>query len=405
MARRLRSGLVLLGCTVAGSIACITPPPESPASGSAKDKSSSATTTAPKGRQVLWDGEGKGATAKGWASCAKKEGCKATLDAASKVGRDGSTGLKFHVDGPEWTGMGWNWFGWYPETAGTDISKSRSLSFFIRVQAKKGDDAPEYPSFSVKLVCSGKGKKGTAEVNIGSYTDDLSDGNWHEVVVPLAELYKGSGADFDPTTAWEFDFSTYAQKPKTFDVFIDDIAVDDREVLAWISLPVPRAPAPLGKDPAVATAEVNLDAAGTPINPFIYGISNGDQEVLAEMGVTTRRVGGNKVSPYDWKTGFTSLGADWFFQNRKDSDAKHPEHNQWAEAFRADKKYGITSYLTLPSMGWVAKDDTANGFPKPKYPDQMEFAGDRPESGNGKMLAKDKDGNPVKNEKGEPKII
>jgi hypothetical protein len=134
---------------------------------------------------------------------------------------------------------------------------------------------------------------------------------------------------------------------------------------------------------AAVSVRVELAAPGVSISPLIYGVSLGDQALLARAGVTTRRVGGNENSPYDWQTGFTSLGHDWFFQNRKQPDTPHPEQNRWALAFRADQQFGLASYLTLPSMGWVAKDDTSFGFPRSIYPDQLEFARDRTDAGTG----------------------
>jgi hypothetical protein len=54
----------------------------------------------------------------------------------------------------------------------------------------------------------------------------VGDAKWHEVEVPLAELYKGKeGQQFDPKTAWEFLLSTWASDTRTFDIYVDNIAV------------------------------------------------------------------------------------------------------------------------------------------------------------------------------------
>jgi sialate O-acetylesterase len=45
------------------------------------------------------------------------------------------------------------------------------------------------------------------------------------------------------------------------------------------------------------------------------GEQHGDAEAMHEIGVTMRRQGGNTA--YDWRTGFTSTGADWYFENSK----------------------------------------------------------------------------------------
>ncbi len=54
-------------------------------------------------------------------------------------------------------------------------------------------------------------------------------------------------------------------------------------------------------------------------------------------------------------------------------------------------------------MGWVAKDATSFGFPRKAYPNQTEFAGDRPDAGNGKLAVKDKNGKPELDKDGKPK--
>ncbi|MGC4087744.1 MAG: glycoside hydrolase family 44 protein [Polyangiaceae bacterium] len=130
------------------------------------------------------------------------------------------------------------------------------------------------------------------------------------------------------------------------------------------------------------------------MSPYIYGVSHGDVETLHEMGVTARRMGGNLSSVYDWRTGFSSAGADWFFENRKALDTPHPQENWWVVMHRENKKHGMKSFFTLPSE-WVAKDDKSSGFPKSVYPDCEQFAGDRPDACNGKSKQKDKEGKPV----------
>jgi hypothetical protein len=156
-------------------------------------------------------------------------------------------------------------------------------------------------------------------------------------------------------------------------------------------LPEKREPAPLGSDVLDVTAKLDLGAAGSVVSPDIYGVSHGDAETLHEMGVTTRRMGGNLASVYDWRTGYSSAGADWFFENRKALETPHPQENWWVVMHRENKKYGMKSFFTMPSE-WVAKDDTSNGFPKSVYPACDQFAPDRPDACNGKLKEKDKEG-------------
>jgi hypothetical protein len=222
----------------------------------------------------------------------------------------------------------------------------------------------------------------------------LADEKWHEIVVPISDLTKGKGKDFDLTKAWEFRLGEYAMTDRNFTVFVDNIGFDNRKITALISLPEKRDPAPLGNDVLDLTAKIDLNAAGTPVNPDIYGVSHGDAEALHEMGVSVRRQGGNLSSVYDWRTGFTSAGHDWFFENRKMLETPHPQENVWVVMHRENKKYGMKSFVTMPSE-WVAKDGTSSGFPKSLYPDCEQFAPDRPDACNGKSTQKDKDGKPI----------
>src|SRR5580692_5673179 len=108
---------------------CLCPPcPGTPASngvaqeGAGAEAAVKAAPVAPGSRLVIWDGDKVGG-GQGWADCAKKGACKSTLTKAPGVGVDGSAALKFHGEGPDWIGAGWNWVNYDPNSAGTDISQ------------------------------------------------------------------------------------------------------------------------------------------------------------------------------------------------------------------------------------------------------------------------------------------
>jgi len=121
--------------------------------------------------------------------------------------------------------MGWNWFGWYPETAGTDLSPYTHLTFQIRVENASRDMGLDPESVTVRLGCS-KGKQTSADVSPVKYERDFGDGKWHKVSVPLAQFTKGKGAGFDLQTAWEFQLSAWSSTPKNFTIYLDQIAVE-----------------------------------------------------------------------------------------------------------------------------------------------------------------------------------
>ncbi|HXN30325.1 MAG TPA: hypothetical protein VN894_00630 [Polyangiaceae bacterium] len=191
-------------------------------------------------RLVLWDGNripprnvGTGRSArldfwdggKSWADCDSKPSCKAALGAKSGAGLGGGKGLQFHAEGAGWAGSGWSWFGWYPPTAGTDLSPYGTLTFQIRVEAKLPDAAPDPRTVEVLLVCS-NGKKTTARAVVQKYEALFDDGGWHKVAIPVADLTSGDGAGFDSKTVWEFRLSTWNATPRSFNIYIDQIAAE-----------------------------------------------------------------------------------------------------------------------------------------------------------------------------------
>lgn len=176
---------------------------------------------------MIWDGEGNGIEGgKSWADCDAKPSCRAQVDSVAGIGRDGSTGLAYHAEGPQWSGFGWNWFGWYPEDAGTDVRGYDQISFWIKVEAESVDAAPDPGSLTFNLGCS-KGQKTSAGALVSKYAENALDGEWHRVTIPLADFYVGKeGAEFDPASAWEFRLSTWNASPRNFTVILDDVVFE-----------------------------------------------------------------------------------------------------------------------------------------------------------------------------------
>jgi hypothetical protein len=178
-------------------------------------------------RLAIWDSD-RGPAGKGWTDCDQKPNCQSVLPRAGGPTGAGSgeiAGVRWHVEGSGWAGMGWNWFSWFPETAGTDVTPYGSLTFQLRVVSKSPDSAPDPATFTIFLRCS-NGKKESGSVPVRTYAPQFADGRWHRVVVPLADLVQGKGAAFDTKTAWEVDLSHWGSHPHDFDVYVDDIAAE-----------------------------------------------------------------------------------------------------------------------------------------------------------------------------------
>lgn len=231
--RPLRACALLAAMACVGTAGCLCPPcPKAGAvagpaaaagpTGGARPAAAPAATGS---RLVIWDGDGAGGGAQGWESCDSKPACSVKVGMDSGTGINGGNSLKFHGEGSGWIGMGWNLFGWYPENAGVDLTPYSHLTFQIRVEGKSEGPVLDPGAAAVLLGCS-RNKFDSASVPIEKYIKGFTDGKWHKVSIPISALVKGGGAKFDLSSFWEFRISTWSGTPRTFDIYIDDLAAE-----------------------------------------------------------------------------------------------------------------------------------------------------------------------------------
>jgi hypothetical protein len=171
---------------------------------------------ADKAKLVIWPGEAadKGVS---WAGPADSH---AALAVQKGQGREGKPALEFRSEGAGWRGCLWNWHGWWPEGAGTDIGPRSHLCFWIKAEGQQPD------SLDVGLG-SADGKK-TGLVSIAQYVPAVWDGKWHEVVVPLKDIYAKEKTEFNPAKARELDLNTWSHQPHKFTVLFGEISFECR---------------------------------------------------------------------------------------------------------------------------------------------------------------------------------
>lgn len=106
--------------------------------------------------------------------------------------------------------------------------------------------------------------------------------------------------------------------------------------------------------PGDVDVSVDLGDPGRPISPFIYGVAKRDPEVVAGLGVTINRWGGNPSSRFNWTLGHAWNAADdWEFRN-----LDYGSGGSASDRFVAgDRAHGIASLITIPALGWVAASD------------------------------------------------
>ncbi|WP_224363493.1 glycoside hydrolase family 44 protein [Hyalangium versicolor] len=142
---------------------------------------------------------------------------------------------------------------------------------------------------------------------------------------------------------------------------------------------------PMGP-PKPASLAVDCTAPGYSISPRIYGIAfnalkEGKGTDQWEMGATVRRWGGNPTSRYNWKLNAWNTANDWFFRNTAPGDNAQFGYDEFLMASRA---HGMDSALTLPLIGWVAKDTRSVSFPLAKFGPQQQMDPEVKEAGNGR---------------------
>ncbi|HKC12543.1 MAG TPA: glycoside hydrolase family 44 protein, partial [Vicinamibacteria bacterium] len=138
------------------------------------------------------------------------------------------------------------------------------------------------------------------------------------------------------------------------------------------------AAAPPRQAPRTGHFQVDCGEADHPISPLIFGIATsfadpGEQQWT--LGATGRRWGGNSSSRYNPDLHAWNLDQDWFFRNAPVKSA---------ESFLEENRvHGLKSALTVPMLGWVAKDTKSYSFPVSGFGPQQRVAWDLPDDGNG----------------------
>lgn len=123
-----------------------------------------------------------------------------------------------------------------------------------------------------------------------------------------------------------------------------------RSVVNWMSHQA-KHPEPSSPLTAVVTVELR---DGQPISQLIYGVSESSPETVRALGATLNRWGGNPETRYNWVNGHAwNAARDWEFRN-----GNYDNQGAVADRFVAQTlAAGAIPVMTVPTLGWVAKDD------------------------------------------------
>ena len=139
---------------------------------------------------------------------------------------------------------------------------------------------------------------------------------------------------------------------------------------------------------------VNAGADRHAISPNLYGLNFAPTGLANELDLPVDRWGGNTTDTYNWKIGASNTGNDYFFENIPDCfdpptyDCSDGPKLGYKRFINKDRQVGARTLLTLPMMGWVAKDGKPNhpftcGFPTSVFPSQDAVDPFDPHCGNG----------------------
>ncbi|MCX6380096.1 MAG: hypothetical protein NT023_11580 [Armatimonadetes bacterium] len=107
--------------------------------------------------------------------------------------------------------------------------------------------------------------------------------------------------------------------------------------------------------------EVDANKELGEISPYIYGIAHHTPEHFSELKTPLSRWGGNATTRYNWELGNAWNSArDWSFRNGNYGAAAPEYHRPSSVADKTInevKAAGADTLLTIPTMGWVARND------------------------------------------------
>jgi hypothetical protein len=228
-----------------------------------------------------------------------------------------------------------NFQGVYLHYDGIDTTGYTSLCFWVHGGVNGGQ--------KVSVGVAYPDKKFGPGALIGPLTADerISADKWAYVVVPLTKMKadnrKISGIVFQE-----------AAGVKQGDVYFADVRFAGK---------------PAGP-PKPFDIVIDATQPGEAISPYIYGVASGTAETIRELKIGSNRNGGNPSTRYNWELGNAwSAARDWEFRNGN-YGLNRPEFKRPSgvadTGIMTNRAAGVPTVLTIPTIGWVAKDDNNN---------------------------------------------
>ena len=238
-----------------------------------------------------------------------------------------------------------------------------ALQFNMRAPAKLGD------FLEVSLVSASDDAFPPVQLE-AKYKKTLPDG-WVAVRIPMSDLNPGK-IPFDRV------------KLRAFKNVADDVVELDQMILLGGPQEKELPPDPSTMKSHPANLQIDCRVPAKAISPYIYGIAYNPHRAGADayqwdLGTTSRRWGGNPASRYNWKLGNAwNTALDWYFMN---VNYTSKEDYSWKDFLEENRKHQVSTALTVPMLGWVAKDTESYSYPVSEYGAQQSSNND---IGNGR---------------------
>lgn len=121
------------------------------------------------------------------------------------------------------------------------------------------------------------------------------------------------------------------------------------------------------------TVETKTAGPQSKISSGIYGIGTylGEDKNYSDvwsLNPEVFRLGGNSSERFNWKINSWNAGKDWYFRNFKSSTPSVVD-----SFMKNNREHGVGSIITIPMLGWIAKDHTSGSYPISIYPNQKKI--------------------------------
>jgi hypothetical protein len=112
-------------------------------------------------------------------------------------------------------------------------------------------------------------------------------------------------------------------------------------------------------DPGAHDVLFTIDTTANrhPISPYIYGTNQGDLTKEAR-NLTLTRVGGNRLTAYNWETNASNAGSDYMYENDDYISSSKVAGDPMKQAVKDAADNAASIIMTVPMAGWVSADES-----------------------------------------------